>query len=115
VKLLDGPHRLNALVVLGERAAELSPDQRERSWRAAAQSAKEMTNGIEHGKPPSSYDVRKLSGSVSLLWVKLDSDPAKRLTDLATMRNVVHAAGDETQKAVFAWADRILAAPAGPY
>jgi hypothetical protein len=110
-ELLDGPHRLAALVALAKRAGELPEDLLERCWRAAGMIAREMAAGIKQGNPPAPIEVRKLSSSAGLLWVKLGSNhPAGRLADLAVMRDVVQAIGADWEKAEFAWADQALAA-----
>jgi len=109
MKLLDGPNRVNAVVVLAERVDELSPDQRELCWRALAEAAKDMAVAIEQGKPPAANDTRKLTASAGVFWAKLNSDPATRLAGLAAIRIVVRASADEHQIAALAWADPILA------
>jgi len=68
VKLLDGPHRLDALVVLAARVDGLSQDLLELCWRAAGLTANEMATDIGQGKPPTRIDVRKLSSSVGSFW-----------------------------------------------
>ncbi len=112
-KLLDGPHRLDALVVLAHRIDQLPEDLREACWQAASLTAKEMSKAIEQSNPPTRVDVRKLSSSVGSFWVKSPSVQHQRLTDLAIVRNVVLAVADDVEKAAFAWADAPLATPSG--
>lgn len=111
--MLNGPHRLDALGVLAERVDQLPEDLRDRCWQAAGLTAQEMARAIKQGKPPARIEVQKLATSVGLVWAKLGPIQDARLMDLATVRDVVRAAGDDTDKASLAWADKVLAQSAG--
>ncbi len=110
-KMLNGPHRLDALVVLSERVDQLPEDLRDRCWQAAGLTANDMARAIKQGKSPARIEVQKLATSVGLVWAKLGPIHDGRLMDLATVRDVVRAAGDDTDKASLAWADKVLADP----
>ena len=111
IELLDGPHRLDALVALAKRAGDLTEDLLERCWRAAGVTAHEMAALIKQGNPPTRIDLRKLTSSAGLLWVKPGSNHSEgRLADLAVMRELVQAVAADWEKAEFAWADQVLAA-----
>jgi hypothetical protein len=112
-ELLDGPHRLGALVALAKRAGELPPDLFERCWRTAGVMAREMAADFKQGKGPTRIDVCKLSSSVKLLWDKLGADKKEgHLADLAVVRDVVGADGSDWDKFEFSWADKELAGSA---
>lgn len=109
LRLLDGPHRLDALVVLAERADRLTPGEREACWQAAAVAGRGMAHPQAGAAHPTAAEIRKLSGVASQLWARLDSDPAGRKADLAVIRTVVRSGGDAYEQAALAWADGVLA------
>jgi hypothetical protein len=114
-KFLDGPHRLDALVVLALRVDHLPEDLRERCWQAAGLTAKEMAAAIQQRNPPTPVEARKLRTLVTSIWGKLGPVQDGRLAALVTVRDVVRAVGGDYDKAEFAWADGVLdaAKPAG--
>jgi len=111
-KLLDGAHRLDALVVLAHRIDKLPEDLLGQCWRTAALIAVEMSKAIEQRHPPTRIDVRKLSSATGSFWVKSPALQDQRRADLAVVRNVVRAVGDDTEIAAFSWSDAAVAQPA---
>jgi hypothetical protein len=108
-RLLDGPYRLGALVVLAERVDQLPKDLRERCWQADALAAQDMKREIQEGKRPTPVDLRNLYSSAGSFWAKLGNVTEQHSADLALVRDVVRAAGNDWDKAAIVWADAALA------
>ncbi len=111
-KALDGPHRLGALIVLSNRAEQLTGEARERCMRTAGLIAKDMTKSMEQsgGAKPTAEEVRNLQAAVRSIWITLNPVQDRDLIDLASIRELVRIAAADWDKANIAWADGVLAA-----